>query len=158
MHFFHISFIQRNHFNRKSINYYISDIINFLFIKKKNKSKKIVPITLCHCSNSFHVEFLSKAAWKIRFSYTKSVWSIDKLLWRERNENQGYFPDCIHRCCMVCFFRKHTFSRSHEVCGDERTACEVPWVPAYKHPCRKWCGNYVCTLAWVRYFHFSRIT
>ena len=58
MHFFHISFIQRNHFNRKSINYYISDIINFLFIKKKIKVKKqyllLCAIVLIHFTWNFY--------------------------------------------------------------------------------------------------------
>lgn len=73
---------------------------------------------------------------------------------RERDENWGkgdYLPDCIHRCSVWLVFSENTLSRSREVCGVERTACEVPCVQVYEHPCRKWCGNYVCTFARVRH-------
>lgn len=70
---------------------------------------------------------------------------------REGRKSRGYLPDCIHCCSVRLVFSENTFSRSREVCGVERTACEVPCVQVYEHPCRKWRGNYVCTFARVRH-------
>jgi len=71
---------------------------------------------------------------------------------RWRNGNRGYLPDCTHRCAARLVFSENTRFRGRvKVCGVEGTACEVPCVQAYEHPCRKWYGNYVCTFVRVRY-------
>lgn len=49
------------------------------------------------------------------------------------------------------FFQKIRFRGRVKFAESREPACEVPCVQVYEHPCRKWCGNYVCTFARVRH-------
>jgi len=72
----------------------------------------------------FAPNFFTDSCVQNSFQLHKICMEYWQTIMREERKS-GLFADCIHRCCMACFFRKHTFSRLHEICGVERAACEV---------------------------------